>query len=98
MAKAWRLRLRFSLKAEHQLTAIARYIGEDSPAAAARTVRAIQSAARFLVDFPETGRSGSVPATREWIVHGLPYIIVYRVDAEAHEVAVIEIVHGARRR
>ena len=78
MAQAGRLKLRFTGKAERQLAAISKYIGKDNPKAALRTLREIRAAAFALADFPEMGRPGAVPTTREWVVSGLPHIIVYR--------------------
>ena len=46
--------------------------------------------------FPFIGRNGRVEGTREWIVRGLPYIIVYRVTADT--VVVLAIFHGAQNR
>jgi toxin ParE1/3/4 len=42
------------------------------------------------------GRDGVLSGTRELIVPGLPYIIVYRVAPE--EVVVVGVYHGAQLR
>ena len=97
MAQARRVRLRFSLRAERQLAAIVRHIANDSPPAASRVLTKIRDAAVLLTDFPESGRIGAVSTTREWVVHGLPYILIYRLDPAADELAVVEVIHGARR-
>ena len=44
------------------------------------------------------GRPGRAPDTREWVVHGLPYLIVYRVDETKDELTVLAIFHGAQDR
>ena len=44
------------------------------------------------------GRPGRVRGTREWVVHGLPYLIVYLIDDDATELTVIAIFHGAQDR
>jgi hypothetical protein len=41
---------------------------------------------------------GSVPGTREWIVTGLPYIIVHEIDPNNDELILIGIFHGAQDR
>jgi toxin ParE1/3/4 len=41
------------------------------------------------------GRIGRVPGTRELIVGGTPWIIVYRVRADAVEI--IRVLHGAQK-
>jgi plasmid stabilization system protein ParE len=92
------MRLRVATKARRQLAAVSDYIAVENPGAAQRVIRDIQVAADLLCDFPEIGRAGIVPGTREWVVSGRPYIIVYRTDAERGELQVIEIIHGAQDR
>ena len=55
-------------------------------------------AAERLTEFPRTGHTGRVAGTYEWVVRGLPYIIVYQVRDDGREVVVLSIVHGARDR
>jgi toxin ParE1/3/4 len=49
-----------------------------------------------IPSFPFIGRRGIVEGTREWIVRGLPYIIVYRISD--HAVVIVAIYHGAQSR
>ncbi|HEY2226917.1 MAG TPA: type II toxin-antitoxin system RelE/ParE family toxin [Xanthobacteraceae bacterium] len=58
----------------------------------------IRSAADRLGVWPYTGHVGRAPGTYEWVVVGLPYIIVYEVDEDADEVAIIAVFHGAQDR
>lgn len=51
-----------------------------------------------LVDQPEMGRPGGRPGTREWIVRGLPYIIVYRIDWTREEIVLLNVFLGAQDR
>jgi len=44
------------------------------------------------------GHAGRARGTYEWVVRGLPYIIVYRVDDVLDELTVIAVVHGAQDR
>jgi plasmid stabilization system protein ParE len=44
------------------------------------------------------GRDGRDQGTREYTVRGLPYIIVYEVEAERDLVTILSVIHGARRR
>src|SRR5262249_26392818 len=55
-------------------------IRQFNPVAAQRTIACIEAAARNLARFPEMGRSGEVAQTRELMIPGLPYDIVYRVS------------------
>jgi toxin ParE1/3/4 len=47
---------------------------------------------------PFMGRQGDTPGTREWVVSGLPYIIIYEVDVERDTLTVRGVIHGARDR
>lgn len=75
------------------------WIAQDSPRNAISVVRRIDVAIEDkLAFFPYMGRRGKASDTREWVVHGLPYIIVYRVDEESDELTVLAILHGAQHR
>jgi toxin ParE1/3/4 len=39
-----------------------------------------------LCEFPESGRVGDVAGTRELVVSGIPYIVVYRVIGDSVEI------------
>ena len=54
----------------------------------------IRAAVDQLADYPNMGRTGRVPLTRELIVGGTPWIIVYRVRADVVEI--IRVLHGAQ--
>jgi toxin ParE1/3/4 len=70
------------------------YIAKDDPIAARNAVQRIRAAVDQLADYPNMGRSGRVPLTRELIVGGTPWIIVYRVRADMVEI--IRVLHGAQ--
>jgi toxin ParE1/3/4 len=75
------------------------WIAQDSPRSAISVVRRIDDAIEEkLAFFPFMGRRGKASGTREWVVHGLPYVIVYRVDEELDELTVVAIFHGAQDR
>jgi len=57
----------------------ASYIAKDNPDAARRAVERVEAAVGQLTQYPSMGRIGRVPGTRELIVGGTPWIIVYRV-------------------
>jgi toxin ParE1/3/4 len=72
----------------------ANYIAKDDPIAARNAVQRIRAAVDQLADYPSMGRTGRVPLTRELIVGGTPWIIVYRVRADVVEI--IRVLHGAQ--
>lgn len=88
------MRLEFAKAARRDLEDIIDYITLDNPTAAEKVYRAIVASARRLGDFPDLGRSGRLPGTRELHVSSLPYLIVYQVGTEA--VTILAIFHGAR--
>ncbi|MCB9528704.1 MAG: type II toxin-antitoxin system RelE/ParE family toxin [Myxococcales bacterium] len=89
------MRLRWSRRALVKLAEARARIAEDDAAAAERLARRVLEAADRLKDFPEIGRPGR-RGTRELVVVGTPYILVYRVEDEA--VTVAAFFHHARRR
>jgi addiction module RelE/StbE family toxin len=89
------LRLRWTHLAERDLDAIAEYIGQDSPAAAARVVlELIDQAEDLLPRHPAIGRPGRVLGTRELVMGSLPYIIAYRVREK--DVEILRVLHTSR--
>jgi len=74
---------------------VAIFIGGDNPAAAVSTVLRVLDAIEGLVKFPNIGRPGRVPGTRELVVSGTPFIAIYRVDSNV--LWVLRVLHGARR-
>ena len=89
------MRVRWLRTALAKLEAEADYIGEDSPAAAGRVVQKIFRAANLLKKNPAMGRPGRVAGTRELVVAGTPYVLPYRVRADAVEI--LRVFHAARR-
>lgn len=90
------MRLRWTKRAERDLNEIAQYIGQDSPAAAARVVlELIDQVESLLPAHPVIGRPGRVLGTRELVIGSLPYIVPYRVRDGTIEI--LRVLHTARR-
>jgi len=93
------LTLQFSARARSQLLAIEAYISERNPAAAVRVGAAVRDAAEVLRYFPFAGREGRSEGTREWVVRGYPYILVYEVGfATPETVMILGVFHGVQDR
>lgn len=89
------MRLRWTPLAERDLDELAAYIGQDSPAAAARIVlELIDQAETVLTGFPAIGRAGRVLGTRELAIGHLPYIIAYRMRGD--DLEVLRVLHTSR--
>jgi toxin ParE1/3/4 len=90
------LRLRWTKHAERDLDEIASFIGQESPAAAARVVlELIDQVEATLPGRPAIGRPGRVLGTRELVIGGLPYIVPYRVREK--DIEILRVLHTSRR-
>lgn len=65
------------------LTQIREYIARENPGAAREIALKIVDATERIIQFPEVGRIGRVKGTRESIVPGTPYLIIYRMKKKA---------------
>lgn len=90
------MRLVITAPAENDLDGIFDYIAAEDPTAAMSVHRKITAMAQRLTDFPAMGRSGWLPGTRELVVPGLPYIIIYRIERTGDTVTILAVFHGAR--
>jgi toxin ParE1/3/4 len=74
------------------------WIAKDRPRSAHEVIDRILETAERLGSFPHLGHTGQVSGTFEWVVPGLPYIVLYRVVEEDDVVDVVAVVHGAQER
>jgi addiction module RelE/StbE family toxin len=72
----------------------AEFIAQDAPDAAKQAVDRIWQEGQNLRSLPDRGRPGRVPGTRELVLQGLPYCIVYRVKGK--NVQILRVIHTAR--
>ena len=88
--------IRWTKPAAADFTRICDYTLERFGAAQARhTALEIYGAADSLDKLPNRGRSGRHPGTRELVIAGLPFLIVYRVRQGTVEIT--RILHGAQK-
>jgi len=93
------VKLLYTPQARLHLDAIAEYIGARNPDAARRIGARIQETIDLLRAFPNMGHKGKLPKTREMVVPGLPYIVVYRIESgDEDAVVILGVYHGAQRR
>jgi len=69
------------------------YLSSINPHAARSVFTRIVAVVSHLGEFPQTGRRGQVAGTRELVVTGLPYMLVYRVTSE--QVEILRGIHTA---
>lgn len=70
-------------------------IAEDNPDAAAAVMARIEQAIEALRKFPEIGRVGRVPGTRELFVTSTPFLLAYAVVKD--EIHLQAVLHGSRK-
>ena len=88
------MRLRWLKGGTRSLRLVHARIAMDNPKSARRVVERIESAVDRLASFPGSGRIGQVPGTRELVIAGLPYIVVYRISAEF--VDILRVFHASQ--
>lgn len=89
------MKLEWSPTARRDLEYVEAFIADDNPRAAAELAVRIIRAAEGLTTFPESGRPGRLPHTRELVISGTPFILPYRVRNDVVEI--LGVVHGTRR-
>ena len=76
-------------------------IASDRPRAAKRVVSELVAKIEGLDEHPYRGRPGRDPKTRELVIPGLPYIVVYEVWTSLTEslprLIIMRVIHGAMR-
>jgi len=92
---AAQLTLQWTPSATAHLRAAYEYIAQDNGAAAESLVKRILSAVEILGQYPEIGRLGRVNATRELVIAGTPFVVVYRI--RRGEVDILAVFHAARK-
>ena len=90
-----RLPIVWTAPARAQLEEVYAYISQTSFTAAENQIELLVSATRNLADFPEMGQPGRRRGTRELVISGTPYIVVYRIRLSS--VRVLAVMHGAQR-
>lgn len=81
--------------ATRDLRAAYEYVAEDNVAAAERLLDRILSAVEMLEQYPRMGRGGRVEGTRELVISGTPFMVVYRAGRD--RVDVLAVLHAACR-
>jgi toxin ParE1/3/4 len=71
------------------------HIMATSPSAAIQTIDRIEKSLEALESFPQMGRLGRVPGTRELVIPETPFILPYRIQRDSIEI--LAVIHGARK-
>jgi addiction module RelE/StbE family toxin len=88
------VKVTWSDAAESDLASVLLHIAADDKVAALKLVDKLETAGRSLENFPMRGRIGRCPGTRELVVPGTSYILVYEISGDGIEI--LRAVHGAQ--
>ena len=86
---------RWTTLAVKDLGSVLEYIAADIAEAAQRVAQAIRTASKRLDQFPQMGRSGAAMGTREFVVPGLPYVLVYREQGPT--IQILRLLHTRQK-
>jgi addiction module RelE/StbE family toxin len=89
------VRVVWAARVQRRLQEIVAFISNDRPAAAERVLDQILLAARTLGEHPNLGRRGRLRGTREFVVAGTAYLLIYRVQGDVLQV--LTVFDGRRR-
>lgn len=89
------VRNRWTDPAAQALLRIQDYVARDNPRAAFEVTHRIGVAVGQLEEHSRIGRAGRVRGTYELVVHGIPYIVPYRIKKK--EVQILSVYHTSRK-
>jgi len=87
--------VRWSSGARRDIVAIVDYLTDVDRVAATAMIDRIDDAVSLLDGHPALGRPGRVASTRELIIAGTPYIVVYRIVGP--DAQVLRVLHAAQK-
>ncbi|BCD96380.1 type II toxin-antitoxin system RelE/ParE family toxin [Marinagarivorans cellulosilyticus] len=93
------MQLNWTDLADIDLEKIEAHIAEDnSPIVAIDAVmNIIDSTHLILANHPRAGRQGRVKGTRELVIDGLPFIVIYREHVAVNSIEVLRVLHEAQQ-
>ena len=89
------MRVRWTEPAARALNSIQDHIAKENPRAAFEVAQRVRVAVSQLEEHPKIGRTGRVRGTYELVIHGLPYIVPYRIKKK--EVQILTVYHTSRK-
>ena len=89
------MKLRWTPRAVADLEEISDYLVAASPQGWEHLLLRLERLSESILDFPLMGKAGLVAGTREFVVSGTPYILVFQVRDDA--VVVVSVRDGRMR-
>ena len=93
------MQLKWTDLAGTDLEKIEAHIAQDnSPTVAIDVVmNIIDSTNLILPEHPRAGRQGRLKNTRELVIDGLPFIVIYRENISTNYIEVLRVLHNAQQ-
>ncbi len=93
------MQLKWTDLADNDLEKIEAYITKDNSSIVAIDVvmNIIDSTHLILPVHPRAGRQGRVKNTRELVIDGLPFIVIYREHVSANFIEVLRVLHESQQ-
>ena len=88
------MRINWLPRARTDVIHVRHYIKQHHTEGAKRVVLSIYAAVRYIAEQPYLGHPGRVTNTRELVVKGTPYIVVYAVTRDS--LTVLAVLHAAQ--
>jgi toxin ParE1/3/4 len=88
------MRVVLTREASADLENVLGYIAANNPSAAAGVAARIDRTPSLIEDFPGAGRLDQETGAREWLVTGLPLLLIYTIQTDFVEV--IGLFHTSR--
>lgn len=78
--------LQWTPRAVADLEEISDYLVSVHPKSWERLIERIETTARYLLQFPHMGKIGLAPGTREFVLSGTPYMLVFRLREDVVQI------------
>lgn len=88
-------KLEWTVPALQDLVAAGEYIAQENPKAAQQMAARVKEAVEYLRDHPNLGRPGRLSDTKELVISGTPFIVIYWIKKGA--VQILRLLHHAQR-
>ena len=72
------------------------YIAQHNPHAALAQLNEIERHTNNLLQYPEIGRAGRIPATRELVIIHTNFVLIYRVKPRLERIEIVHLLHTSQ--
>jgi toxin ParE1/3/4 len=93
------VQLKWTDLAEVDLDRIEDYISQENDRVVAIDVvlKVINTTELILPNHPHAGRLGRLKGTRELVVDGVPFVVIYRIVESLNQLQILRVMHDSRR-